>query len=334
MKNVYTLLYLLLFATTLLAQPTITESITPSIGYSQEVVFLETSNFDTGPSGANQTWDFSNIDVSNSLTLNFQILDPTTVIGASNFPDADFAWYIPAFEIYEFYAGNADSIYLLGGGNVNNMQIDFLTIFTNPEDGLHFPLTFGDSYNYSSVFDQYFSGNFLNSGDRTGSVQADAYGTITTPDGTFNDVLRIIITETSFGFTSTQYVWYDVNNFVPIFLYESSDDPDSPSSLYFSNPTISSDENILSKKVEWKAWFSQNENYIKIELPQLGKNKTIQLQLFNIEGKLLATTQLNQFEVNQNQVSLDLPSNISCETLILKLSSDNVISSKKISVCK
>ena len=335
MKNVYTLLSFLFFTTTLLAQPAITESITPSIGYSQDVVFMETSSFDPGSSGANQNWDFSNIDVTNSLIVNFQILDPTTAIGGSNFPDADFAWYIPLFEVYEFYAGNTDSIYLLGGGSVSNMQVDFLTIFTNPEDGLHFPLTFGDMYNYSSAFDQYLQGNFINSGDRTGTVQADAYGTIITPNGTFNNVLRVIITETSFGFTSMQYAWYDVDNFVPIFLYETSDDPDTPASLYFSNPTISSTVDDLGLgEVEWKAWYSQSENQIKVELPILENDKTVQLQLFNIEGKLLNSKQLNQSEVVQEYLTLDFPSNVKCETLILKLSSNEMISSKKIPICK
>lgn len=333
MKNLYFLIIIACCSTSLIAQPVITESITPNIDDQWTITFLETNNFDPGATGANQTWDFSGIDLTNAIDLNIQVLDPAMTLGGDNFPNASFVWYLQGFEVYEFYAANSDSISLVGGASINNGEIDFLTIFTNAEDGMHLPLNFGDAYTYDSNFDQYLFGNFLSSQSRTGNVEADGYGSITTPNGTYENVLRLKVSETSFGFTTTQYAWFDVDNFVPVFLYEFSDDPELEPTLYFSTPNIvNSLSSITSNHLKWHAWVNQSENSIQIELPSVEHSDLATLQLFNIEGKLLSTQQVSLAHEGTTLHHLALPTSTAVEHLIVTLTINGQISSKQIPV--
>lgn len=65
MKKAYLLLLTTLFSYAISAQPVITDAITPEIGDTWGLTFMEINNFDPGLGGPNQTWDFSNLDVSN-----------------------------------------------------------------------------------------------------------------------------------------------------------------------------------------------------------------------------------------------------------------------------
>lgn len=329
MNHVYHFAILFLLPFLLEAQPTITPNIAPQIGETWDVTFLEPDSFNPGPAGANQQWNFSDLDISNSLELVFQTLEPEEVIGHEDFPTADFVWHIPSFEIYEFYEVEADSISLVGGASISNGEINFLTIFTDAEDGLHLPLNYQDSYTYYSAFDQYIFGNFLISNDRNGIVTADAYGSITTPSGTYDNVLRVVIQETSFGFTNTQYAWFDVNNFVPVFVYEISDDPETLPSLYYAVPNLVNNTNqLITFDTPWKAWYNHAEKKIVIDLPKITTSQQATLQLTDMQGKAL----INRRNITDNdtQIVIDLPKDISTQLLFVSIQDGAKISTKKV----
>lgn len=331
MKIFFSILAHLLFIVSISGQPIITESIVPQVGDQWNIKFLETNNFNPGNNGANQTWDFSGLDISNSIDISFQVLNPTSVIGHENFPTADFVMYLQGFENYQFYAVSEDSISLVGGEQISGNEIDFLTIYTDPEDGLHLPVHYGDSYDYYSYFEQYFAGNFLAENDRNGSVTADAYGTIITPNGTYSNVLRLIIEETSFGETNTQYAWYDVNHFNPVLLYETSTDMETPNTLYYTTNEITSVIDATEEEFQWEAWSDAASNQINIELPMLGNMKTAELILYNMEGRTLGAKTIS---LGNTSYTFDVPNGVNCETLLLQLKTNKGNLIKKVWVCK
>ena len=333
MKNIITSLVALLCTMIVNAQPVITNTITPEVGDSWTITFMENNNFDPEQEGVNQTWDFSDLDVSNSIDLEVQILDQTEITGGPSYPESDFVWYIQGFGIYNYYTVDEDSLSLIAGASIQNGSIDFETIFLNPEDGLHFPLTYGDNYNYYSFFQQFVFGMDLGTQERNGSVEADGYGTIITPNGTYENVLRIIITETSFGFTTTQYSWLDVNNFVPIFLYETSDDPDAIPSLYFSDPEIMSTsiDELDNESLEWNVWQNKTSNELVVEFSNIERSGTGMLSIFDLNGRLIESKPVYLNEGRYKE-KIPLSKGLNTSILVVCFHTDEQTISKKILV--
>lgn len=328
------ILFSLFWASFMTAQITIDESITPTIGETWAVKYMEAGTFNQGPAGADQTWDFSGLDISSAFDLDFEILDPADVLGNENFPGAEFVWYIPGFEIYEFYQSNADSITLLGGVSISDNAIDFMTVYTDPEDAIQLPLEYEKSYPYTSAFDQYLFGNFIASGDRTGQFEVDGYGTIITPSGTYEDVLRVKITETSFGLTSTQYAWMDAQNFVPIMVFESSEDPEETPSVYYSIPSVvnNTKNQIISQWQQFSVSTTEGNFPINIQLESDKAIDAYSWQLFTIDGKEISNTAINGIQKGQNQFTLHGTSNY-CGMAIVHLNSAESIATKQIWLC-
>lgn len=312
MKKFYPLFLILFFINALNAQPIISEGIIPEIGDEWRVTFLETNNFAPGLGGVDMLWDFSNIDTSMAIGINMKIVDPAMISDGPNFPTADFVWWLQEFDAYNYYEVTDDSVSLVGGATIANGEIDFLTTFIDPEDGLHLPLEHGDSYTYYSFFDQTVIGIPIGTNERTGMVVADAYGTLITPKGTYENILRLVITETSFGFTSTQYAWYDVNNFVPVFLYESSDDPELTPSLYFSDPKMNTTAttNIFEELPTWKTWYNTAEQALHVEWPDLEESVETKIRVFTMDGQLIKTDETD-FTFGKHQISLPKQPNLS-----------------------
>ena len=268
------------------AQPQINASIVPTIGDSWETEYLEAPEFDLGASGANIVWDFSNL--ISEISLEYNITDPNDAPGFDSFPDADFVWELSGFEQHIFYQNESDGITLLGGVNGSPGNINFMTKYIDLEDAFRFPITYQTNYTYYSSFRNYLFGNFLNEADRTGEVTADAYGTLMTPFGTYQDVLRIKIKSISLGDTSTVYSWWDVDEFTPIVQYEESSDPGETPYVVFTKKIISATKSHQKATSEMMtAFINNNQLFIKLE-----NTKSLDLAVihcFDIQGKLIFT---------------------------------------------
>ena len=238
----YFLSLLLMFAAFgLLAQPVLTTaSQTPVIGETYEVQYSELQAFDPGPAGANQVWDFSEVDLP-FFELQFSILAPEDGVSSSDFPDADFVWLLDEFEAYNFYQVTDTGLELVGGSSGTPDDILFREIFTDTEDGLHYPATFGDNYTYYSAFTSFFFGT-SSANERNGEVTYDGYGTIILPDGTtYDNVLRmeIVATTTAFPIQETQIAWVVPGQFIPVMVYTFNDDDESTPTIYYSKKNVS-----------------------------------------------------------------------------------------------
>lgn len=188
----------LLFALAILhgvsiAQPTINiGDVTPVIGSS--VTGADASYTDPGAAGANQTWDLSGMVPEIVTTSNY--LAPAGLPENGSFPEATHTAFWPIEDTGEFYgyiSAENNQIQELGYYSFGP-DYDILFLYTNPRTEAVFPLSFNDSFSdtYQSEMENEVEGGTMLSVE-TGTIDAevDGYGTLTTPVGTYTDVLRV-----------------------------------------------------------------------------------------------------------------------------------------------
>ena len=265
-----------------LSQPVITDNILPEFGSEYEARYFENINFDPGPAGENQVWDFS--DLEGGFDFNFKILDPATTPESDKFPDATFVWNFVEFEIFIYYLVTEDSLSQMGNAVATTEETTFLVLNSDLEDALQFPVTYGSSYSYDTKYQNFLFGNLIFEGERTATLTADGYGTLITPFGTFENTLRIKIINNEFGINNTQYSWLSEDNFVPLLVYEFSDDGEVAPSLYYSNlsTTVSTDDKSFETEISFQ--YDDMNEVLLINT----KGQDIQnFRVFDFQGRLV-----------------------------------------------
>ncbi len=273
------------------SQPIIDSGFIPTDGDKWEVEFLEATNFSPGSAGANQTWDFAGLDQNTAQSLNFEILPLSSAVGSNLFPDADFCWHLKEFGIYNYYQANMDSMSLMGVVSASNQDINFLTTFNKPEDVIRFPISYQDSYSYTSQFTSGIPGSITFDGEREGTVEVDGFGTLITPFGTYENVLRMVIIEKDnlSNITDTQYAWIEADNFTPLMVYNTSTDGEEPPSLYYSRPLIvNNTKDLLSPSdLDFQILGNPSQDRLRLKITSEQKLDKYQIQLIATDGRLL-----------------------------------------------
>ena len=193
MKNLYLILPLLFFSYIASGQPVIS-NVVPNFG-DQFVLNQAELAASPGSSGANVTWDFSDQTID-EFTGNYTVKLPSEVEGSDMFPDASMVWTVDlegmvlasfmSFENNTFSDYGTKSDF---GGTPMGIK------YTDPIDHFTYPLAYENSGS-----DDYSGSTFGATGDNsitgTESYIVDGYGTIITPFGTYENVLRITATGT------------------------------------------------------------------------------------------------------------------------------------------
>ena len=254
MKKRFTLILLSVIAAfSLQAQVVITYAThAPQIGDIISSVYSDAyTNINYGNAGANQTWDFSAYTVTGDVETG-TFVDPATTLWAGQVPNSNIAMRsLIRDEVVQFM--NVSSSVLKAnylGAYVEEMNI--LTAYTDDMDIMHFPFAYGDSYTdtygYTSENPEWGM-TMITEG--TVASEADAYGTLITPNGTFTNVLRIKSTDTENYETwmngtlvdsgTTIYVtydWYDISSKYPVVSIDYDPEyPEETSITYFSMST-------------------------------------------------------------------------------------------------
>lgn len=167
-----------------IAQPTITDSWQPGVGETYNFVMVD-QNFTFPTAGANQTWDYSNINLGSSLVHDF--IDASTTPYAANFPNADMAYSPAGSGSYIYYEATATAFNDWG---LQNAQTD--VTYSNPLSYLIFPITYGDIETDNA------SGTIVGGmGTRTTDLEMEGYGygSLTLPTGTLNNILCVKVTQ-------------------------------------------------------------------------------------------------------------------------------------------
>ncbi len=188
------------------AQPTLTSMDAPSPG---DVITLKGDSVYAyeGNSGANVTWNYGSVSTSMTATNNYVAASSTPYHTA--FPGSNIASFEDT-STYNYWT-KTSSIWQSDGSGSSMGN----TISTDPSTAMVFPFTYNSSYTDSFASSGTIGGIQVDMWG-TISVIADGYGTLITPAGTFNDVLRckrILIGHVDvFGFTAIDtaevYEWY------------------------------------------------------------------------------------------------------------------------------
>ncbi|MEL7531022.1 MAG: T9SS type A sorting domain-containing protein [Bacteroidota bacterium] len=330
MKTFFSLICCLSLTTFVWAQATINANTVLNIGESAPVK-LGLDYWNPGPAGANQTWDFSAL--GHNQTWDWQFYDPTTTVFADSFPSANMAFALPVAnspESWSYYRFANDSLQYLGSASILSAtdSTGFYQILEeDPDLELVFPFTYE-----TSVSDQAHGVQWVDAGgmtfeqtrDKITTRTVDAYGSLTTPYGTFNNVLRVRTTEsiadtlrTIIPVASSQeivrYTWYSADErYVLMHM-------DSIAVLSFGLPvdinhahmfrageiTTSLEQDRLAAQLALKAFPNPTRERLSLSF-ELEQPQKVSIRLSNIIGQDLIREDLDYPSIGERRHELDV----------------------------
>lgn len=225
MKSLYALLLLMAIPFMAFSQSVIS-NVVPNFG---DQFVLNQADFAPSPgqAGANITWDFSN-QIIDDFTGNYTVMLPSEVEGSEDFPGATMVWVVD-FDgiVLGSYTGFENNTFTEYGTKSEFSGFSSGVNYSDPIDHFTYPLSYqntgSDTYS-GSVFGIGSS----NSISGTQSYVVDGWGTIITPYGNFENVLRI--THTSIETLQstltiltnrTQTSWYSPDYPIPVMIIAS-----------------------------------------------------------------------------------------------------------------
>jgi len=182
------------------AQITITQSDAPSAGDRIISASDTVTAVSPGPSGAGQTWNFSNVLNQGQDTTDF--INPSTTPYASSFPLSNLATrgIMPPDTNYAYYKSSATEFNVQGVRQVIN-AVPIIVVFNPSQKIITFPSNYLTSFTTSLNYDISFPFNSppLDSlrakHTETDYSIIDAWGNVTTPTSTYNSLRQKYITD-------------------------------------------------------------------------------------------------------------------------------------------
>lgn len=334
----YHYFFLLFFAATqLMAQPTFNASAIPNVGTSVTSIEVPPSSINLTTTGANSNWNFSSIPTGGASSTGAYI-SPAGQAGVSNFPTANMA------QISESSGGNQGVAYFQRDNNGLGLvglytfqQGNEIVIKYNSRLELYrAPFTFNSNYNAPITGVTETSGlSFPRNG--TQSMVCDGYGTLTTPFGTFNDILRIKILQdysddifgTEFDYLADITVWLRVSTGEFILTHTSFTAQGQTSlSANLSSVTVGVEELFGSDDLKI---FPQPANDLLNLTIQSDKSQQVTLSISDLTGKKVINNTNLQLMSGEQTHNLDL-SLLPSGLYLLSLNSGNKASHRIISV--
>jgi hypothetical protein len=295
-----------LWYTVSMSQPVLTSGgINPVVGesYSHTVG----SYASPGSAGASQSWDISSITGSSSGLVS--VVAPASTINGASFPGSNVAYsYSSGSVIYLKTSASALQNY---GAYSNSVVMPY----SNPEDLLRFPVHYNDTY-----VDP-FSTQFVNSGytyyrSGTATVTADAWGTLTTPAGTYTNVMRVHLVEAyqdsaDFGgpfiitYNNDEYLWYKEGTHIQLaWVYTITNSISGSTSV---GAYMEAGSGVEALEVLTGANISPNpaRNMINIDF-SLSQEQDAIIRVYNAVGQEVKASQTIDGQAGENSVQLDV----------------------------
>jgi hypothetical protein len=268
-----------------MAQPSLTSANNnPTLGEQFSQVLSSTVAGTPGNSGANQTWNFSSWP--NQGTQNYTVVSPGSTPNGASFPSSNLCLTDGSVYGYLFTSGTSWVNFGSVGGGVtfayNNSEIIMTYPYTYLSTGND---TWNCVYTVSSV-------TFTRSGVTTHT--ADAWGTVTTPAGTYSNSLRVHFVQTytdvssSFTITTTnnEYMWYQPGKHYAVaatYSLTNSLSGTSYQSFYLNSaPTGVSESHMLSNNISLFPNPSSSELSVNFDSKQSG---VAELSIYDVSGK-------------------------------------------------
>jgi hypothetical protein len=199
-KNYLTLIMLLFLAGAASAQITITQADLPVAGLAYTLAGDDTYSAPIPAGGASQSWNYAGL---NSLFLDTTAFIPAAgTPNAAMFPTANLASYDPNGGSYSYFITNANGFYSAGASD-SSLPGGSL-IFSPPYLYVPTPFTYNNTVNSTaraqldfSVYDSttMTTYNFRIRHNVQSSFFCDGWGSLTLPNATYNNTLRVRLTE-------------------------------------------------------------------------------------------------------------------------------------------
>ena len=279
----------------------------PQIG--DTMTLARTNYVSPGNSGANVTWDFTNIIISTSSHVEF--VNPSTTPHGANHPTSNLALDYGTGD-YEYYITSSSSLERIGA-YASSVNIPY----SNGQSIVEFPLSYQGSYN-DSFAATFTSGVPFN---RAGTVQgtADAYGTLILPSGTIINALRVKYEENyqdtynpgtgpqTITYTSEIYIWYAPGYSFPVFSLTTFTSSQGTSASYGTYQVIPGPNTAI---IEYGKGANNMSLYpnpykagtaIKFDLASKGE---VDILLTDVTGKLIHQWRFNELTIGEYNIPL------------------------------
>lgn len=302
-KIYYFIFFTVIISNIVFSQFTITSSYIPIIGDTLKTSEVDTAGLTPGDPGINITWNFSNITIPSGTPFEEVYLAPNLTPYGNQFPNAEIASKNnnPNTD-YHYYQNTSTDWNMVGYATTN-----YIKWFTTPYCRFHYPTNYGSQY--SNTYKAYnYSGQatVYTTGFKT--FNADGYGTIILPSVTYNNVMRVKVTDESFDTIKiggnvvstnhtliTNYWWYRAGYKFPVFDLGYAESSTMPSlkfaAILISNVPVSIKQ--ISSTIPDN--FNLYQNYpnpfnpsTKIRF-QIKNKEFISLRVFDITGREIAT---------------------------------------------
>lgn len=232
MKKI-TLLTALLLNVLIFGQPVLNALDFNPTNNSANVFSATSTTAGTGLAGANINWDFSSlITVPLGVSSNVSV---STAPLAISFQNANFfvKSITPNSNTFGYYKLTNFNLENIGASN----NIEITNYFTNPQTTFTFPYSYGTSFTdtYQTTYGQQV---FVTS-------TYDAYGTLTTPYGTYVNLFRSKRIENT-GLST--YIWYMLNPFQIIFSASKNQNSGTTSYTMYQPTNLATTQNQLNNQ--------------------------------------------------------------------------------------
>lgn len=284
MKKIYTTLLVAISAVMFsVAQPILTAANYTNFSVNVRSVDI-VSGVTVGPAGPNQTWNYATLIANPTILGTATTVPASTAPFVSSFPTANFCIKISAtfngvvYTNFNLAKLNSSGLENLGSTNSGGITEQFIDTQFSP-----LPLTYNTTY-----VDVYQRSDATVPSSNTDTY--DAYGTLTTPYGTFTNVIRIKSVSANF----TGYTWFKSNPYTPLLDIDVVNATGSVSSVSLYQSTnlgttqVTTDSNIL-------LYPNPTTDIINIDTEE----KINQIIISDMLGKTV-------FETKQNNNTIDL----------------------------
>lgn len=315
-----------LAAVTGAAQTTLTSAAMPQVGYVYNFASdtaasdLPTFTVSAGSASA-QTWNYT-MEFANVYGETTSFVAPSSGAGASNFPGATLAAAQPNGTDWVYFEGNTGGFYI--DGVYMNFQGSMAAIDFSPNAlVMATPSTYGYNDNTISYATTTLTVNgtiyqLRHKGDRT--VTADAFGSLTTPTGTYPNTLRVktydVNTDsvfinvfgswsffTMFSDTASTYTWFQNSPDAQLMEIELDASNTVTKAKY-----LQSFSNGIAQAQKAEAALSVYPNPVSEGATLSYENKSsgnVTLQMFDMNGRLVADLVNQDQSVGAQQVYLN-----------------------------
>ncbi len=301
MKKI-TLLLTLLLNILIFGQPVLNLSDINPLNITITAYNSSSNTLNAGTTGANQTWDYSSLVLSNpeDSTIN----STATAPNSSSFSNPNFFIRIDSngFTDYNYYNITLNKLEVMGASNDSGVYINY----TDPETVFIFPFSYNQSVNDT------YKTNSPNSVIRSKTITYDAFGTLTTQFGTFTNVIRLKQQYIS----TTNYLYFKVNPYQDLLSVSINTNGDGINDfIVYENSFLAIEKN----KIEQKFSISPNPTNGFLTIQNINfKENEIFINVYDVLGNQI----INNDKIESNSKNINL-SDFANGLYLIKISNKN-----------